>query len=298
MTTAVAVDAGAVVRKRLDPTAKQKVSYAIPMWLRDQQIAQNLQICKARLEPRELRDDPIAIVCYGPSLNETWKRVRDFKNVLTCSGAHKFLIDRGIVPRYHVDVDPREHKIKLIGEPHRDVEYLLAATCYPKYFKMLVDGGYDVKLWHIFDAEEDSLRLLPEGEWALTGGCSVGLRAMTVSRILGFREFDVFGMDGNEGATGKHASDHPNQAPQQFEVEVGGRIWLTTPGFLAARARRPAGRDGAVSRRRARPVIDARLRPRPARRKEERRVHQAGAHIGRLPRAERAASRGESLLRR
>jgi hypothetical protein len=221
--------------RTLDPLQPQKVSYCIPLWLRDEQIRVNTAFVKGRIKPvYDLRDDPIAVVCYGPSLTQTWEKIREFKSIITCSGAHRFLIDHGIIPTYHIDVDPREHKIKLIGEPHKDVEYLLASTCHPKYFQLLQDGGYNVKLWHVFDAQEDAIRILPPGEWTLTGGCSVGLRAMAIARFLGFRNLHIFGMDGSSGDTGQHAGPHPNQAPVTFKCVHDGREWQTTPAILEA----------------------------------------------------------------
>jgi hypothetical protein len=225
------------VTHKLDVTQKQKVSYCIPLWLRDEQIKVNLARVPGRVEgapPGTTRPEPIAVVCYGPSLAEEWERVRDFQHIISCSGSHKFLIERGIIPTWHVEVDPRKHKITLMGAPHPDVEYLIASTCHPKLLDHL--EGFKVKLWHVFDNEAEALRTLPAGEWAITGGCSVGLRAMAMARFFGFTDLHVFGMDGSDGKTGKHAAAHPNQAPAALsaEVEYNGRTYLTTPGFLEA----------------------------------------------------------------
>jgi 6-hydroxymethylpterin diphosphokinase MptE-like/Methyltransferase domain len=221
--------------RALDATQPQKVSYAIPLWLRDEQIRVNISLLKERIEPHyEVRDQPIAVVCYGPSLNDTWEEIRNFEHVITCSGAHRFLIDRGIIPNFHCEVDPREHKLQLIGEPHKDVEYLIASTCHPKYFRRLVDGGFNVKLWHVFDGQDEAMRVLPPGEWALTGGCSVGLRALAIAHFLGFRDLHIFAMDGSEGASGKHAAAHPNQAKQFYTTEYKGVTYRTTPAILEA----------------------------------------------------------------
>jgi hypothetical protein len=221
--------------RALDVTVAQKVSYCIDLRIRDEQIRVNTAALSARLEPHyEVRTEPVAIVCYGPSLNETWEQVRQFQHVMTCSGSHRFLIDRGIIPTWHCDVDPREHKMKLIGTPHPDVEYLLASTCHPKYFRWLIDGGFRVKLWHVFDGQDEAIRVLPPGEWALTGGCSVGLRALAIAHFLGFRDLHVFGMDGNEGPSGKHAAEHPNQAQGYYTTEYRGVTYRTTPAILEA----------------------------------------------------------------
>jgi hypothetical protein len=221
--------------RELDAGVPQKVSYCLPLWLRDEQIRVNIAALPARLEPHyEVREEPIALVAYGPSLNQTWEDVRRFKYVMTCSGSHKFLIERGIVPTWHVDVDPREHKMGLIGEPHPDVEYLLASTCHPKYFRRLIDGGFNVKLWHVFDGQDEAMRVLPYGEWSLTGGCSAGLRALAVAHFLGFRDLHVFGHDGNEGESGKHAAAHPNQPPFHYTTDYKGVTYRTTPAMLEA----------------------------------------------------------------
>lgn len=222
-------------KRRLDITEKQKVSYCIPLWLRDLQIKANIARVKGRIEgypEGQTRPDPVAVVCFGPSLNDTWEQVRDFKYVISCSGSHKFLLDRGIVPTWHVEVDPRKHKVALMGPPHPGVEYLIASTCHSAVLDHL--EGHRVKLWHVFDSAEEGQRILPQGEWAVTGGVSVGLRALTMARFLGFVDLHVFGMDGCEGATGKHAAAHPNQAPGADSVEYGGKTYLTTPGFLEA----------------------------------------------------------------
>jgi len=218
---------------KLDASRAQPVTYCIPNWLRDQQMLVNTKAVKGRIEARyELREEPIAVVCFGPSLRDTWEQVREFRYIITCSGAHRFLIERGIIPTFHVEVDPRPHKIVLLGEPHPEVEYLIASACHPDYFKCL--EGYNVKLWHAFDANDEPLRMLPPGEWAITGGCDAGLRAMTIARFLGFRKLHIFGKDGSIGEAGTHADPHPNHGSGYALTEYEGVEYKTTPAFLEA----------------------------------------------------------------
>ena len=220
--------------KYLDPAVPPKVSYCIPTALRDEQIKIALRKVKGRIAGPaavQRRSEPIAVVCFGPSLNDTWDQVRRFKRVISCSGSHKFLIEHGIVPTWHVEVDPRPHKIALLGTPHPDVEYLIASACHPRFFDHL--AGFKVKLWHVFDSAEEGLRILPPGEWALRGGSSVGLRAMTIARCLGFTDLHIFGMDGCEGASGKHAAVHPNQPKGHSLTMYDGVEYRTTPSLLA-----------------------------------------------------------------
>jgi len=220
------------VNKALDITKPQKVSYCIPEWLKIEQIKVAIASVKGRIEPcHDLRQEPIAVVGFGPSLADTWEKVRDFKRVITCSGAHRFLIERGIVPTWHIDVDPRAYKADLIGPPHPSVEYLMASTCSPRMWEHL--AGFNVKLWHIFDSSDDAIRILPRGEWHVTGGCDVGLRAITIARFLGFTDLHIFGIDGSSPTQDKrHAADHPNKVKPTFTVDYEGRTFNTTPPML------------------------------------------------------------------
>lgn len=217
--------------KTLEVDEKQNIKYCIPLWLRDEQIKLAIPRVKDRIAPvYEKRSEPVAVVCFGPSLAQTWEKVRDFKFIFSCSGSHKFLIERGIIPTWHVEVDPRAHKVALIGPPHRDVQYLIASTCHQAVFDHL--EGYQVKLWHVFDNQEEAMRTLPPGEWAVTGGSSVGLRAMTLARFFGFTNLHIFGMDGCEGPTGKHAAAHPNQPKGHHLTTFEGVEYRTTASML------------------------------------------------------------------
>ena len=236
MVSTVPVPAAAKV---LHAGETQNVNYAVPLWLRDEQVRVNTARVTGRIEPHPRREEPVAVACFGPSLRDTWEAVRAFPFVISCSGSHKFLVERGIIPAWHVEVDPRAHKVGLIGEPQHGTQYLIASTCHPSVFDHL--EGYDVRLWHVFDATEDGRRLLPPGEWAITGGCDVGLRALTIAGFLGFRDVHVFGMDHSAGTDDvaldlRHADSHPNGGdPRKFAIcEVEGVRYRTTPAMLAA----------------------------------------------------------------
>lgn len=181
------------------------------------------------------RAEPVAVVGFGPSLQKTWEELRGFKYIVTTSGAHKFLIERGIIPTWHVDVDPRAHKIALLGDIHPDVHYLPCSTCHPNYFDKLVEAKAHIDLWHCFSTEAESLRILPPGEYALTGGCDAGLRAMAVARFMGFVDQHVFGMDGCAVDEVGHAGTHTNAMKKFLDLEYppgSGTIYRTAPNLM------------------------------------------------------------------
>jgi hypothetical protein len=59
-----------------------QVQYCIPLELRDEQIKLAIKRVKERVIPAksdELNDEPIVIVCFGPSLKKTWPKLKKFK---------------------------------------------------------------------------------------------------------------------------------------------------------------------------------------------------------------------------
>jgi len=225
-------------QKRLDINGEIKTKYAIAYWLRDEQIKIAISRVKGRIEEYphgQTRSLPVAVVGFGPSLKDTWEKIRDFKYIISCSGSHPFLIERGMIPTWHTAVDPLPgNTVKLIGQPHKDVQYTIASTCNPDVWDHL--EGYKVQLFHIFDSKEEGIRALPHGEWALTGGCDVGLRSLTIARFLGFTNLHVFGLDGSSPTNtgGRHAGEHPNPLKAVQTVEYEGVTFNTTAGMLAA----------------------------------------------------------------
>lgn len=208
-----------------------QTSYCIDLDTRDRQVMENSRRILHRLKAHQDREGEIAVVCYGPSLEDTWEQVKNFQNIITVSGAHKFLIDRGIIPTWHAEVDPRPHKADLIGKPHKDVEYLCASVCHPAVFDLL--EGCNVKLWHVFAHEAGREKVpqpYPHGEWCITGGSNVGLRAMVLARFLGFKRMTVFGMDYSFKVDGtQHAGWHPKENPSIYAVHVNGETFFTNP---------------------------------------------------------------------
>lgn len=217
----------------LDFNHKYKADYCIPLWLRDLQIKQACKRVSKRFRSVPKHDGRIAVAAYGPSLRDTWQDLRRYPTIMTCSGAHSFLIERSIIPTYHAAVDPLPgNTVKLIGQPHPDVEYLIASTCHADVFDLL--EGYNVSLWHILQSEADAVRVLPRGEPWISGGCDVGMRCLTLAGMLGFRKIDVYGMDGSypEGSA-RHAGTHPVQLPGS-PVEYKGKTFFTTSAMLTS----------------------------------------------------------------
>lgn len=202
---------------------------AVDQWTRHAYMLAALREGYARLAPQPMDDTArLSIACYGPSLKETWQ---DLQHPILCvSGALKFLVARGIVPDYYVAMDPRMDAVEAITPPIFGVRYLMASCCHPKSWTVLL--GHDVILWHAVShkgiTDHWLTKIDPEHPPIQTGS-HVGLGAIQVGGLLGYRHFEIHGMDGSCRNGTRHAGPHPS-AKQKDDIvwPVHGQQYQTT----------------------------------------------------------------------
>jgi 6-hydroxymethylpterin diphosphokinase MptE-like protein/methyltransferase family protein len=168
-----------------------------------EQVAWSTPRFPKRIDVRPAHGRTAVLVCYGPSLQDQIKEIRNLAldpncDVISVSGSHDYLLQHAIVPAYHVECDPRLHKADNMKAPHVGVRYLISSVVHPDYFRKLEEGGADIRLWHIA-ADKQTERLVDEmgekSEHIISGGGSVGLRALPVLYSMGYRDFSIIGMD-------------------------------------------------------------------------------------------------------
>lgn len=175
------------------------------------------------------------IVAGGPSLKTELRDIRKHKDrggvIFSVNGTHDYLIKHKIVPDYMVMVDPKESNKRFVQNPNKRVEYLIGSCCDPAVFDNL--QGQNVKLWHpiLKINEENQFTNVPM--W-IGGGTTVGLRAISVGYVLGFRDFLLFGFDGCLKGEDHHAYKQPeNDEKKIIDVWFKGKeyfchIWMAT----------------------------------------------------------------------
>ena len=206
--------------------------------LRGEQMSAAMRAAKANGWPMMKRIPAhtkfISIVCYGPSLKSTWRSIP--RPIMTVSGAHDFLVSRGVVPDYHVDCDPREHKAQMLKSPHEDVHYTMASVCHPSMWEKL--RGHRVSLWHLHNGPETDawLKANDPRTAPLGGGTTAGSRALQVASLLGYERFHIFGMDCSyETEDRRHAGAHLGKQQKAIEVlTADGRTFLSSPQMVEA----------------------------------------------------------------
>jgi hypothetical protein len=183
----------------------------------------------ARLAPCSDDRGTVTICGFGPSLADTWLDIRG--PVMTTSGSHDFLLERGIVPTYHVETDPRRRKTRFLERSHPSVTYLLNSQCHPRAFELL--RARRVVLWHGFtdddaDRQIELVESLEPGTRLMAGGTNVGMRALSVARELGFTGFECHGFDCCYFGAKQWAGEHYTAAHRTVQVEVEGALFETS----------------------------------------------------------------------
>lgn len=191
-----------------------------------------------RLYPLPKNSNRLSVVCFGPSLRETWREIES--PILTTSGAHNFLVERGIEPDFHVDCDPRVFAcgwatgLKPAFLPTEKTHYLMASCCDPQTWDEL--EGRKVSIWHMHNGPETAEWVKENDPWAMLvgGGSTVGLRALQVGSLLGYSRFDIYGMDGNF-SNGEFRAGGSKGTPQNtYTIKVGDVEYETTDLMLNA----------------------------------------------------------------
>lgn len=178
----------------------------------------------------------MVLCCYGPSLADTWRLAAATPGDLwTVSGAHHFMLGKGVKPAFHTDVDPRDHKAKFVEAPTCDsTHFYIPSRASPRYFDNLRDRN--VTLYHLRCKDEVStITAIDPKAYICRSAITAGLCAVMLGTILGYREFHLFGMDGCATDGRKYLGEHPNAAePFDCLVEIHGRTFATNMLMLLA----------------------------------------------------------------
>jgi hypothetical protein len=237
-------DGGEVILRmaKVGKLGEVQAKSAVADTLRLEQAIRNCAVVKERVGDAPRHDGRVAIVAYGPSLKDTWHYLKTERRafgtkIVTVSGAHDFLIERGIIPDYHIEVDPREHKAWFTRNPHPDVTYWPASCCHEKLIDNLVEKGSKVALWHVYNSDTDRKIVDKDGPdpegWLICGGGSVACRAVNVMYTQGFRSFSMYGMDCSFEPNGEqHAGEHSGKKHHTWNLRVKDRWFLSSANMV------------------------------------------------------------------
>ena len=147
-------------------------------------------------------NEPFAIAGGGPSIKYTIDTLKNFKVIIACGSSHDWLVEHGIRPTYTLILDPDIIAANYLQRPSPTCNYLVASCCHPRVFDVLKD--YPVTIfhstgpdpaWYIEQWDKHGLKEVKKP--IIGGGCTCGLRAITIGMLLGYRKLHFFGLDSN-----------------------------------------------------------------------------------------------------
>lgn len=179
------------------------------------------------LEERSEHEREAHIVGGGPSLDKTLGLLQlpnTQRDIFALNNTHEYLIERGIIPTYHVLLDARPENARFVLNPRDDVTYLVALQCHRNVFHCL-EGRKIVPWLALMDGVEEIVRRRSKKNvLTVGGGSTVGLKTLYIAYIMGYRKFHLYGFDSSYEEGRHHAYPQSlNDGQEVIEVSCDGR---------------------------------------------------------------------------
>jgi hypothetical protein len=198
----------------------------------------NIQRDFMQVQPYPTNDQEVMIVGGGPTLNEHLETIRhkraDGVKLIAINGAYKWCLDNGITPSAMVMVDARPFNVRFTEPVVDHCKYFIASQCDPTVFDGLPkDRTY---IWHT-SAEllNDILAKHYKTWYPVPGGSTVLLGSIPLFRMLGFKQFHLFGCDSclDEKEVHHAYEQQENDGQPIIPVNVGGKIFSCNPWMIS-----------------------------------------------------------------
>lgn len=181
------------------------------------QISVNIRRGLPQVQPYSPNGHTALLVCGGPSLQDTESELVDEVwrggKLVTVNGAYQWCIERNLRPAAAIMLDARRFNARFFETSVSRCKYLLASQCHPDAFDLV--EGRETFIWHALGSgSESEVALLDEyyfqqsiETWPedrkrprrhyhpVTLGTTVGIRSISLLRMLGFQRIDIFGLD-------------------------------------------------------------------------------------------------------
>lgn len=139
-------------------------------------------------------DMPVALIGGGPSVKAYVEQLQKFTGpTIACGSSYDWCVNNGIHPTYCVLCDSDEVVCKYITRALKSTIFLVASQCHPSVFEMLAENA--VAIWHCFNNNIDTIKDVDSNFVAVGGGCTVGLRALSLSVAMGYKFVEFYGFD-------------------------------------------------------------------------------------------------------
>jgi hypothetical protein len=179
------------------------------------------------------------LVGGGPSLEETRDEIAKLDevgaHVFALNGAGIWLQENGIIPDAVIVLDARPHNARFVANISRLAVLYLATQCDPAVFE--AGKNNEIVAWHPnMDGTSGVIEPRYRETIFIGSGTSVGMRAMRLVHVLGYRTVHLFGYDSSYRDDEAHAYPQAeNDSDLPRECFCGGRRFVST-GWMIRQA--------------------------------------------------------------
>ncbi len=151
------------------------------------------------LEVGRSLQDKCLIVGSSPSLpfqlGDIIKLKSEGAKIFAINDSIRYLLDNLVVPDYTVIFEISDQPGSVIRSLHPDITYYVSSMCHPSTFEALKDNK--VIVFHLDSDQEqhNALISLFKTPFAIGGGAFTFTRTLPLSIAIGFRDFEIFGVD-------------------------------------------------------------------------------------------------------
>jgi hypothetical protein len=149
---------------------------------------------------------PIALVGGGPSVKKELEKIKDFASnfpIIACGSSHDYLVSNGIIPDYCTLCDPDPITAAYIKKHNNKTKYLTALSCDALVYEVLKDR--QVYTWNCrSDEAAEHIKDDIQGHVDILGGCTVGLRSISIAMCFGYTNIHFWGFDSCMGEDDLH----------------------------------------------------------------------------------------------
>ena len=201
-----------------------------------EEVSRNVLAACARplpwLEFAQPHTGQAVIIGGGPSLASTLPEIIFRKGLgqtlIACNGAAAWLNKHGITPDVQIIIDARPDNARFIKDAKAG-RYWLASQCDPAVFDA---AGESTTLIHM--NTEGMAEILPKDRPAnlISSGTTVGLAAMAVAYVLGYRYLHLYGMDSSHEGQHHAYEQTQNDADAVVDVSVNGERFKAAPWMV------------------------------------------------------------------
>ncbi len=189
----------------------------------------------AEVEPH----DEIAVICGGgPSLADEIETIREMQRhgcqIFALNNAGHFLFERGIIADSLVLMDARPHNARFVRGLPAQTRIYVGTQCAPETIDAITPGA-EIVTWHAPMDGKSGIRVRAKTP-KIGGGTVVGVRALGLVFVLGYREIHTFGLDCSFQDGASHAYPQPeNDADIPRECTTGDQKFIST-GWMIRQA--------------------------------------------------------------